>query len=151
MSGNRFSGVSFSAPGGDSADENDVQGNVIGASALGTPLPNNAGVTIVSSDDNTIGGEAEGTGNVISGNTADGVRIISNSRDNKVQGNWIGTDESGADLGNGGSGVKINDAYQQPRRGDVRAEPRERHRPQRRQRRHRRERRRQRDRAQLAV
>jgi parallel beta-helix repeat protein len=111
VSGNRFSGVSFSAPGGDSADENDVQGNVIGVSALGTPLPNNAGVTIVSSDDNTIGGEAEGTGNVISGNTADGVRIISNSRDNKVQGNWIGTDESDADLGNGEHGVKINDAY----------------------------------------
>ena len=70
VSGNRFSGVWFSAPGGDSAEENDVQGNVIGMSALGTPLPNNAGVTIVSSDDNTIGGEAEGTGNVISGNTA---------------------------------------------------------------------------------
>ena len=58
---------------------------------------------------NTIGG-TDDTGNVISGNTRDGVRIISNSRDNKVQGNWIGTSVSGAVLGNGESGVEIEDA-----------------------------------------
>ena len=109
-SGNTFSGVSLSSLAGDAAEENDVQGNVIGLSALGTPLPNNDGVTIVQSHDNTIGGEPDETGNVISGNASDGVTILFNSRDNKVQGNWIGTDKNGADRGNGASGVKINDA-----------------------------------------
>ena len=109
-SGNTFSGVSLLSLAGNAAEENDVQGNQIGTSALGTALPNNAGVTIVQSHDNSIGDAAEGTGNVISGNGADGVRIISNSRDNKVQGNWIGTDGSGTNVGNGGSGVEIRDA-----------------------------------------
>ena len=49
---------------------------------------------------------------MISGNPTDGVRIESDARDNKVQGNWIGTDESGALLGNGESGVEIDDGAQ---------------------------------------
>ena len=109
-SGNTFSGISLTAPGGDAAEDNDVQGNMIGVSAMGNALPNHVGVTIVQSHDNNIGGEAVGTGNVISGNTDEGVNIISNSRDNAVQGNWIGTDQNDADLGNGESGVKLNDA-----------------------------------------
>jgi hypothetical protein len=109
VSGSVSSGVSLTAPGGDSAEENDVQGNVIGLSAFGAALPNNVGVTLISSDDNTIGGELEGTGNVISGNARDGVRIFSNSRENKVLGNWIGTDQNNADRGNGESGVEIDD------------------------------------------
>ena len=110
VSGNSSSGVQLSSDSGDAAEDNDVQGNQIGTSTSGTALPNNAGVTIIQSHGNTIGGGTDDTSNVISGNTRDGVRIISNSRDNKVQGNWIGTNVSGAVLGNGESGVEIQDA-----------------------------------------
>jgi hypothetical protein len=115
ISGNRFSGVSFSSDNGDPAEDNDVQGNLIGTNAAGNaPLPNSdAGVSIGGSSDNTIGGEEDGTGNVISGNGTDGVRITTDGDDNQVQGNWIGTDESGLlDLGNGQSGVDINNGAQ---------------------------------------
>jgi titin len=46
-------------------------------------------------------------GNVISSNAGDGVRIFgAGSSDNRVQGNWIGTDKSGqVALGNTGHGV----------------------------------------------
>ena len=151
VSGNSSSGVQLSSDSGDAAEDNDVQGNQIGTSTSGTALPNNAGVTIIQSHDNTIGGGTDDTGNVISGNTRDGVRIISNSRDNKVQGNWIGTNVSGAVARKRRERRRDRGRRRQPRRHDVRAEPRERHRPQRRRRRHRRERRRQRDRAQLAL
>jgi hypothetical protein len=112
VSGSLFSGVSFSADNGDPAEDNEVQGNLIGTDASGTaPLGNSdAGVTVAASHGNTIGGVDDGTGNVISANGTDGVRIQSGGDDNEVQGNWIGTDESGAlDLGNGGSGVEITD------------------------------------------
>jgi hypothetical protein len=115
VSANRFSGVSFSSDNGDPAEDNDVQGNLIGTNASGrAPLPNDdAGVSISASNNNTIGGVDEGTGNVISGNGTDGVRIAFEADDNDVQGNWIGTDESEAlDLGNGESGVEIVDGAQ---------------------------------------
>ena len=57
VSGNIFSGVQFTVDGSDQAEDNDVQGNLIGTNAAGTaPLPNSTGVTINGSDDNTIGG-----------------------------------------------------------------------------------------------
>ena len=61
------------------------------------------------STDNTIGGTAAGAGNVISGNTGDGVEITgSGTSGNLVAGNLIGTDAAGsAAIGNGRSGVYI--------------------------------------------
>ena len=56
MSGNLFAGVQLVADGGDPAEDNDVQGNLIGMSASGAPLANDTGVRIVQSNDNTIGG-----------------------------------------------------------------------------------------------
>ena len=50
VSGNTSSGVQLSPDGGDAAEDNDVQGNVIGTNAAGTAsLPNNVGVTLITS------------------------------------------------------------------------------------------------------
>src|SRR5262249_22736089 len=61
----------------------------------------------VSGANNTIGGTAAGAGNLLSGNTLDGVFVIgSSARNNVIQGNFIGTDVTGTQpLGNGGNGV----------------------------------------------
>src|SRR5262249_13114286 len=57
---------------------------------------------------NTIGGAVTGAGNVISGNTGDGLRINSGQSGTLVQGNMIGTNAAGnAALANGLNGVEI--------------------------------------------
>ena len=57
---------------------------------------------------NTVGGTVAGAGNVISGNSGDGVAIQS-ANSNLVTGNWIGTNALGtAALGNTGDGVYVN-------------------------------------------
>ncbi len=73
-----------------------------------------------SGNDNTIGSEDPLLGNVISGNTSDGIGIIGEDADNnRVIHNWIGTDATGeVALGNGESGVDI-DGGDQNRIGDT--------------------------------
>jgi hypothetical protein len=67
------------------------------------------GVSINQSEDNIIGGSAAGQGNVISSNDFGGV-FIGRSTGDRVLGNRIGTDRTGAkDLGNF-SGVSVSDA-----------------------------------------
>jgi CSLREA domain-containing protein len=100
------------------ATGNKVMGNYIGTDKDGDDdLGNNLGVNITNASNNTVGGTEEGARNVISGNTpaptfgldGDGVYIHSpGTMGNKVEGNYIGTDAAGtADLGNTGSGVRI--------------------------------------------
>ena len=100
------------------ATGNKVMGNYIGTDAAGTqPVGNNLGVLINGASSNTVGGTEAGARNVISGNTpsptfgqdGDGVVITSSSTtNNKVEGNYIGTDASGTQpLGNAGNGVQI--------------------------------------------
>ena len=113
VSGNLLAGVQLVSDGVQPAEENDVQGNVIGLGASGAPLANETGVRVDASNENTIGGGDDGAGNVISGNETDGVRIESEGADdNDVVANFIGTDDSGALLGNGESGVEIDDGDQ---------------------------------------
>jgi Ca2+-binding RTX toxin-like protein len=80
-----------------------LAGNLIGTDATGTAaIANNVGLEILQSSDNTVGGTASGAGNVISGNTTDGILIESGFSSNLIAGNQIGTSASGsAALGNG--------------------------------------------------
>ena len=98
------------------SNDNLVQGNFIGTNASGTgAIPNGApgfnivpGVGLYGSS-NTVGGTTPGTGNLISGNGADGIDIVDASAQfNLVEGNLIGTDVTGSqNLGNQAGGVSI--------------------------------------------
>jgi titin len=95
------------------ANGNRVQGNFIGTDITGTVAMGNRGngIFIHAADNNTIGGTAPGAGNVISGHIGGGITLAQESTGNRVEGNFIGTDETGTlDLGNGGLGIHINDA-----------------------------------------
>jgi uncharacterized repeat protein (TIGR01451 family) len=87
---------------------NFVKGNSIGIDAAGNLAGNNSyGVLISGARSNVIGGTTPAEGNVISGNSADGV-VISSGDGNLIQGNAIGTDATHtASLGNIGNGVTI--------------------------------------------
>ncbi len=90
-----------------------VQGNSIGTDIGGTAaLPNTeAGMILdAGASSNTIGGTASSAGNVISGNTGDGISLSgSGTALNLIIGNRIGTDEFGdAALSNMFAGVSIN-------------------------------------------
>jgi titin len=91
ISGNGGAGVYLDASG----PLNTVAGNVIGLDLAGLPLPNGEGVDLTfGSTHNIIGGKKPGAGNVISGNTSDGVNISgAGTDDNEVLGNFIGTDK----------------------------------------------------------
>jgi hypothetical protein len=72
-----------------------VEGNFIGTDVLGThPLPNLNGVAIFAQND-IVGGTSPATRNVVSGNSTDGVIVLGGSA-NALEGNFIGTDVSGA-------------------------------------------------------
>ena len=101
ISGNTGDGVEITSSG---ATGNVVAGDYIGTSLNGlAALANATGVTISSgASDNTIGGTTSGAPDVISGNSAEGVRIqTTTSSGNVVEGDFIGTDMTGdAALGN---------------------------------------------------
>ena len=116
ISGNSVIGVYID---GSTATANLVAGNFIGTDITGTlAIANGEGVVIADgASNNTIGGltttPGTGAGNVISGNTDDGVLFTVQNTDsgptgNLVGGNLIGTDATGtAALGNGDDGVLI--------------------------------------------
>ncbi|HEX8191139.1 MAG TPA: Calx-beta domain-containing protein [Pyrinomonadaceae bacterium] len=88
-----------------------VQGNFIGTNAAGTAkLGNGSHGIFITTVSNVVGGTTPGARNVISGNGQAGVMLQpSTSTVNTVQGNYIGTDASGAaELGNKFVGVWIN-------------------------------------------
>ncbi len=90
-----------------------IQGNLIGTDASGASALGNGGDGIVLFDtsDHTIGGSAPAERNVISGNHSQGINIGGSGTGNVVQGNFIGTDASGAAaLGNEGGGVFLSSA-----------------------------------------
>jgi CSLREA domain-containing protein len=108
ISGNTGDGVSIS---GDITGFISVEGNYIGTTKDGgAALANNIGVNLFGfTVDNFIGCETENGDNVISGNTAAGIRITE-SAFNLVQGNRIGTDKAGALAVPNGIGVDLADA-----------------------------------------
>jgi hypothetical protein len=111
ISGNGAAGIHILGNGPTLTQGNLIEGNYIGTSAAGTAALGNGaqGVTISDASANAVGGSAAGAGNVISGNGADGILITgSNSLNNVVVANYIGTDVTGAHaLGNAGNGIQI--------------------------------------------
>lgn len=110
ISGNEGAGVYIEAIDASRVPEaNLVQGNYIGTDASGTAaVPNNTGVIISLSSQNTIG-----AGNLISGNSEFGVLITSGvaslpASGNRIIGNTVGMDASGiVPLPNGIAGVRL--------------------------------------------
>ncbi len=107
VSGNSFHGVYLSV----STTNVSVQGNLIGTNASGDTALGNGfdGVRIEGgAANNTIGGDQTANlGNVIGGNSQVGVNVNSGD-DNKVQGNWIGTNATDDDLGNAWEGIHFD-------------------------------------------
>jgi len=111
ISGNSVAGIVISTDQG--AASAIVEGNYIGTDAMGMHALGN-GVGIAQHEgQTTIGGSTVGTGNVVSGNTGDGLAISGDALIRShatVQGNLVGTDATGSGaLGNGGQGVDIGD------------------------------------------
>jgi len=111
ISGNTKNGISL----GGTASNNSIRGNLIGvnASALGKLSNDGEGIEIgFGASNNIIGGTHADAANTISGNVKSGIYIRkSTTTDNKVQGNFIGTNSGGSlDLGNTERGVFVNNA-----------------------------------------
>ena len=87
-------------------DTNKVLGNYIGTDAAGTKsLPNQVGLALHTSN-SVIGGTTAGAGNLIAGNLGSGI-TLDNRGNNQILGNRIGTDPTGAALGNGANGISV--------------------------------------------
>ncbi|MGO9469517.1 MAG: beta strand repeat-containing protein [Isosphaeraceae bacterium] len=115
ISGNQSTGVYITGAG---TTANLVTANLIGTNITGTAAIGNLyqGVLISGgAASNTIGGKAAGTGNIISGNRADGVDLVNSGTNmNLVAANIIGADITGGlPLGNGGAGVLISNGASQ--------------------------------------
>jgi hypothetical protein len=84
-----------------------VEGNFIGTDPSGTVDEGNRSAGVYMSTSNTtIGGTTPDKRNLISGNTSYGMEV--GGRDNKIEGNLIGTEADGTSaLGNGGYGVLV--------------------------------------------
>ena len=116
ISGNGSSGICIR----NGSFENVVQGNELGTDVNGTAALGNEerGIVIDGAWNNEIGGTAEGSGNLISGNAWSGVMVTDYAMDNSIQGNLIGTDKTGTlALGNGALGGAHRRVVGQPHRG----------------------------------
>jgi hypothetical protein len=91
------------------ANTNWVLGNFIGTDTNGSnSLPNFVGICLESAQYNVIGLPRPNEGNVIAGNTTDGVWVKS-GYGNRLLGNRIGTTYRGGKHGNGRHGVYVGD------------------------------------------
>lgn len=111
------SAIQLSTAGGDT-----VQSCILGTNAAGAAgIGNKFGIFCINSSNNTIGGAGAGQGNLIAGNTSNGIFLdddptfkpnASNvTANNSILYDYIGTNAAGtAALGNGGSGVQIQNS-----------------------------------------
>ncbi|MBN3032581.1 MAG: right-handed parallel beta-helix repeat-containing protein, partial [Candidatus Saganbacteria bacterium] len=89
---------------------NEVKGNYIGTNASGTTTEGNYYGIYAEGDNNRIGGGGgvSGEGNVVSGNSNNGIYILSGVR-NEIMGNYIGVNAAGtAAVANGGYGIRCS-------------------------------------------
>ena len=117
ISGNTGTGILDVGDGTPTATGNTIQGNVIGLNAATTAkIANNIGIQINSRDGTTVGSPATGgivtgAGNIISGNTNEGLSVlnfIAGTDNISIRGNKIGTNNADATgLGNGTDGIFI--------------------------------------------
>ena len=107
ISGNAGNGIFISA--GTNASNTKVEGNYVGISASGVSDLGNGGSGVrVEAPGTFIGGTATGARNVISGNGGAGILFNgSNTVDNLVQGNFIGTKAAGTGTLANQHGVRI--------------------------------------------
>jgi trimeric autotransporter adhesin len=105
ISGNSASGIFL----GLSSTKNEILGNFIGTDASGIiAIPNDIGLLFDYSGANIVGGLGEYSGNLISGNKSDGIRLRVSANGNSVIGNIIGTTwDKQTPLGNKGNGILI--------------------------------------------
>jgi CSLREA domain-containing protein len=86
------------------ANNSDAWGNQLGTAANGS---GNAGSGIViDGNNNTL------SGNEIGGVTANGIDMVAGTG-NQLHNNWVGTDDTFTDLGNGGNGIRLQTLVQQ--------------------------------------
>lgn len=110
ISGNAWNGVYIEG------SNHLVQGNFIGTDITGTlALGNDVGLVVFTGDNNTIGGTTAAVRNLISGNARYGLSITHNATGNRIQGNYIGTDMTGAlAVPNRSGGVEITSSAAGP-------------------------------------
>jgi CSLREA domain-containing protein len=111
----------FMEPASPSGPGSTIQGNYIGTDKDGeTALGGGAGIHLKSSE-NVIGGANAGTRNVISGNTTNiliespEAGVVSN---NRIQGNYIGTDATG-EVALGGAGINASGIHHRVEGGEA--------------------------------
>jgi CSLREA domain-containing protein len=104
ISGNGGDGVHIEeSTAGADADVNTVQGNRIGVGSGGGALPNASNGVYVFGDNNSVGGQNAGEGNLIANNGSDGIEIASGAT-NSVRGNSINA--------NAGLGIELKEGGQ---------------------------------------
>jgi CSLREA domain-containing protein len=92
------------------SDGNTIQGNLIGTGANGVSFLGNraSGLNLSDSSDNLIGGTTLAGANIIGWNLGNGIAIGEDCEDNRIHGNFIGTDPGATlDIGNFAAGVQI--------------------------------------------
>ncbi len=104
ISGNGLAGIALRTQ----ADSNLIWGNDIGTGLLGlSAIPNQVGILIVNSDSNQVGGDQARMGNVVSGNSEEGIFLEVDSENTIIDYNRVGLNSAGAPLGNGASGIVL--------------------------------------------
>jgi Periplasmic copper-binding protein (NosD) len=105
ISGNQHMGIEF--VGGGTTGQ--TIGNYVGTDVTGnSAIANGTGVSTFFANNQTIGGVNPGEGNLISGNTNDGISFVGNSStNNRAIDNRIGTNAAGTAAVGNGNGVRI--------------------------------------------